>query len=158
MKRSSLIAFAVTVAAVVLVMPATTLAQPAGTAVAVGYNYAGQCNVSGWTGIVQVAGGASYTVGVSAMTPTARSKQLADFIAAPTVGSVDPLLQSSLTAKVHSALAALDRGKTNDGRVAVNVLKALVGQVEAQTGKKISQEAATSIVIQADAIIAAIGR
>ena len=90
------------------------------------------------------------------MSPTARSERLADFIADPTVGSIDPSLRSSLTAKVRSAHAALDRGKTNDGRVAVNVLKALVAQVEAQAGKKISQEAATSIVIQADAIIASI--
>ena len=60
--------------------------------------------------------------------------------------------------KVNGALAAPDRGKANDAGVAVNVLKALVAQVEAQAGKKISQEAATSIVIQVDAIIAAIDR
>jgi alpha-tubulin suppressor-like RCC1 family protein len=32
--------------------------------VATGDNSAGQCDVSGWTGIVQVAAGSSYTVGV----------------------------------------------------------------------------------------------
>ena len=35
-----------------------------GTVVAVGHNYYGQCDVSGWTDIVQVAAGWYYTVGV----------------------------------------------------------------------------------------------
>ena len=33
---------------------------------AVGYNYTGQCDVSGWTGIVQVAAGYDHTVGLRA--------------------------------------------------------------------------------------------
>lgn len=139
-------------------VPVGAPAQPAGTTVAIGYDYADQCDVAGWTGIAQVAGGASYTVGVFAMTPTARAEVLADFLADPTVGSVDPSLRSSLTATLDDALTALHRGKSNDARVAVNVLEALVAQVEAQAGKKISHEAATSIVLQVDAIIAAIGR
>jgi hypothetical protein len=35
-----------------------------GTMVAVGYNYSGQCDVSGWTDIVQVAAGGFHTVGL----------------------------------------------------------------------------------------------
>ncbi len=35
-----------------------------GTVVAVGYNYDGQCNVGGWTDIVQVTAGGSHTVGL----------------------------------------------------------------------------------------------
>jgi hypothetical protein len=35
-----------------------------GTVIAVGYNYYGQCNVGGWTDIVQVAAGGFHTVGL----------------------------------------------------------------------------------------------
>jgi len=37
-----------------------------GTAVAVGYNYYGECNVTGWTGIVQIAASGGHTVGLKA--------------------------------------------------------------------------------------------
>jgi len=35
-----------------------------GMAVALGYNTYGQCDVGGWTGIIEVAAGAGYTVGL----------------------------------------------------------------------------------------------
>lgn len=38
--------------------------KPDGTAVAIGYNYHGQCNVSGWTDIVAVSAGHGHTVGL----------------------------------------------------------------------------------------------
>jgi len=70
---------------------------------------------------------------------------------------MDPEMAPSLTAKVNGALAALARGNENDAKVAMNDLKALVNQVEAQTDKKISVEAADEIIAQANAIIQALG-
>jgi len=32
----------------------------------VGYNYYGECNVTGWTGIVQIAASGGHTVGLKA--------------------------------------------------------------------------------------------
>jgi hypothetical protein len=82
---------------------------------------------------------------------------LSAFIAAPTVGTIDPVIAPSLTAKVNSALAALSRGNENDAKLAVNNLKALVNQVEAQTDKKISWAAADAIIAQVNAIVDALG-
>ena len=58
-----------------------------------------------------------------------------------------------MLAKVDAALAALDRGNSNDAKVAMNDLKALVNQVEAQTEKKISEDAATGVISRANEII-----
>jgi hypothetical protein len=86
--------------------------------------------------------------------PPALLDSLADFIADPTVGTVDAVMQTSVTAKVSAALAAIDQGKD---KVAVNNLKALINHVNAQSGKKISPDAAKAIIDQANAIIAALG-
>jgi len=72
-------------------------------------------------------------------------------------GNIAPEMEVSLLAKIDAALAALDRGNPNDAKVAMNDLKALVNQVEAQTEKKISGEAAEMIISNAIAISDKIG-
>jgi len=67
---------------------------------------------------------------------------------------IDAEMAESLLAKVDAALAALNRGNANDAKVAMNDLKALINQVEAQVDKKITAEAAEEIIRQANAIIA----
>lgn len=69
-------------------------------------------------------------------------------------GNIDPELEGSLLVKIDAALAALDRGNPNDAKVAMNDLKALMNQVEAQTNKKITPEVAAEIIQKANAIIA----
>jgi len=72
-------------------------------------------------------------------------------------GNIDAETEGSLLAKVNAALAALDRDNPNDAKVAMNDLKALVNQVEAQTDKKITPETAAVIIQRANAIIAVLG-
>ncbi len=69
-------------------------------------------------------------------------------------GNIDTELERSLLAKVNAALAALDRGNPNDAKVAMNDLKALINQIEAQVNKKITLEAAAEVIQQANAIMA----
>lgn len=71
-------------------------------------------------------------------------------------GNIDSELERSLLAKVNAALAALDRGNPNDAKVAMNDLKALINQIEAQVNKKITPEAAAEVIQQAKAIMAAL--
>jgi len=94
---------------------------------------------------------------VGEVDPPTMLEDLSAFIAEPTTGTVDPVMAPSLTAKVDSALAALARDNRNAAKVAANHLKALVNQVEAQTDKKISAEAAAEIITQANAIVSALG-
>jgi len=70
---------------------------------------------------------------------------------------IDAEMEVSLLAKVDAAIAALARGNANDAKVAMNDLKALVNQVEAQTDKKITPDVAKEIIDRANAIIAALG-
>lgn len=72
-------------------------------------------------------------------------------------GNIAPELEGSLLVKIDAALAALDRGNPNDAKVAMNNLKALINQVEAQTGKKITAEAAAEIIQRVNEIIAVLG-
>ena len=72
-------------------------------------------------------------------------------------GNIDPELEGSLLAKVDAALSALGRGNPNDAKVAMNDLKALINQVEAQTDKKITAETAAEIIQSANDIIAELG-
>jgi hypothetical protein len=83
---------------------------------------------------------------------------LDDYIAAAIVdgGLVDPELEEPLLAKVDAAIAALQRGNPNDAKVAMNDLKALVNQVEAQSGNKIDPATAEGIIARANEIIAAL--
>jgi len=71
--------------------------------------------------------------------------------------NIDAEMEVSLLAKVNAAIAALNRGNPNDAKVAMNDLKALINQVEAQTDKKIKPDAAAAIIERANAIITALG-
>jgi hypothetical protein len=72
-------------------------------------------------------------------------------------GNVAPELEVSLRAKVEAALSALEEGNPNAAKVAMNDLKALINQVEAQTDNKITPEAAMEIIESANEIITALG-
>jgi hypothetical protein len=72
-------------------------------------------------------------------------------------GGVAPEMQTSLLAKINAAIAALVQGNANASKVAMNDLKALVNQVEAQTDKKITPAVAAEIIVRANRIIAALG-
>jgi len=71
--------------------------------------------------------------------------------------NIDAEMEVSLLAKVNAAIAALNRGNPNDAKVAMNDLKALINQVEAQTDKKIKPDTAAAIIERANAIITALG-
>lgn len=71
---------------------------------------------------------------------------------------VDPVMGKSLTADVNTALAALSKGSKNGSKVAINNMNALIMHVKAQTGKKISADAAKTIVDLANAVIAALNQ
>ena len=70
------------------------------------------------------------------------------------LGSIDVELETPLLAKVEAASAALARGNKNDAKVAMNNLKALINQLEAQIDKKITSDAAAEIIQKVNAIIA----
>ena len=72
-------------------------------------------------------------------------------------GGIYPEMQTSLLAKINAAIAALVQGNASASKVAMNDLKALVNQVEAQTDKKITPSVATEIIIRANRIILALG-
>jgi hypothetical protein len=72
-------------------------------------------------------------------------------------GKVAPEIEGALLAKVDAAQAALIAGNPNAAKVAINDLKALVHQVEAQTDKKIAPDVAADIIARANRIIAALG-
>ena len=62
-------------------------------------------------------------------------------------------ISNSLDAKLQSALDALDDINSNNDVAAINSLEAFVNAVEAQRGKKISNEIADSLIDDADFII-----
>jgi len=72
-------------------------------------------------------------------------------------GGIDVEMEVSLLAKVNAAMAALAKDNPSAVKGAINNLKALINQVEAQTGKKITEEAAAAIIAKANAVIAALG-
>ena len=65
---------------------------------------------------------------------------LPDVIA--TLPGISPKLLNSLTAKIENAIKAYERGNTN---AAINLLNAALNEISAQTGKKISEEAASEL-------------
>jgi putative NADPH-quinone reductase len=71
-------------------------------------------------------------------------------------GKIDAELETSLMAKVNAAANALAGANENAATVAMNDLKALVNQVEAQTDKKITPDIAAQIIAWADQVIAAL--
>ena len=70
------------------------------------------------------------------------------------LGKIDAELETSLLAKIGVALEALGRANSSDAKVAMQGLKALISQVEAQTDNKISVDAAAEIIRLANEIIA----
>jgi len=72
-------------------------------------------------------------------------------------GSIDPELEQSLLAKVNAAMDALAKANPSAAAVAMNDLKALVNQVEAQEDKKITPETAAEIIAWANRIITDLG-
>ena len=60
---------------------------------------------------------------------------------------------NSLLAKLNNALAELEAGDTAEARA---IIGAFINQVEAQTGKKISQAQAAELIAAANAILVAL--
>ncbi|MHC4712052.1 MAG: PKD domain-containing protein [Planctomycetota bacterium] len=79
---------------------------------------------------------------------------ISDSVAA---GLIEPEIEQALLAKVDAAIAALDRGDPPGARVAMNDLKALINQVEAQADNKIDPAVAAEIIERANLIIADLG-
>jgi len=72
-------------------------------------------------------------------------------------GAIDEELEQSLLAKIGSAAEALGQGNPNAAKVALNELKALIHQVEAQVDKKIDPEVAADIIERSNHIVAELG-
>jgi hypothetical protein len=72
-------------------------------------------------------------------------------------GAIEPELETSLLAKVAAASDALAKANPSAATVAMNDLKALVNQVEAQTDKKITPEIAAEIIAWANRVITDLG-
>jgi hypothetical protein len=66
-------------------------------------------------------------------------------------GVIDEQLQSSLLSKVDNAQQSADKENIC---TAINKLEALKNEVNAQRGKKISDEAADEVIAYADSVIA----
>ena len=62
-------------------------------------------------------------------------------------------IANSLDAKLYAALQALDDLNENNDVAAINALQAFINAVEAQRGKKISQEDADALIAAAQEII-----
>jgi len=62
-------------------------------------------------------------------------------------------IENGLDAKIDTALNALEDLNENNDVAAVNSLEAFINAVEAQRGKKISEEDADALIAQAQAII-----
>jgi len=64
------------------------------------------------------------------------------------------VIKNSLCAKLGVAMKAIRDLKKNNDVAAVNAMGAFVNQVEAQRGKKITEEDADALIAKAQAIIA----
>jgi hypothetical protein len=73
------------------------------------------------------------------------------------LGNIDVDLEEGLLDKVDAASETLASGNPNNAKAAMNKMKALINQVEAQTGKKIEADTAAAIIVRANAIVAALG-
>ena len=94
--------------------------------------------------------GSAYVYNVVALSPVEAT--------GPLITEVESLdlpegIQNSLVSKLDAAFDALERGKDD---TAVNKLKALINQVEAQRGKRISDADVDALIAAAEAIIATI--
>jgi len=72
------------------------------------------------------------------------------------LGNIDVDLEGGLLDKVDAASETLARGNPNNAKPAMKNMKALINQAEAQTGKKITADAAAAIIVRANAIITAL--
>lgn len=70
-----------------------------------------------------------------------------------TAGDIAPELEKSLLVKVYAAKADLYRGNYNAETTAANTLNALMNQIEAQSGKKITNSKAAALLKQANLVI-----
>lgn len=93
------------------------------------------------------------TVGGGAPTIEDASDAVQDMLDGAQGGITSPGIASSYQAKLDEALAALDAG---DAPLAVEILHALVKQINAQRGKKITEEAADELLTLIEEIIAGI--
>ena len=101
---------------------------------------------------------ATQTVTVVPGTPLNQLSNLAKLVNYSVMsGGIAPEMQTSLLAKINAAIAALVKGNPSARKVAMNDLKALSHQVEAQTDKKILPLVATEIITRANRIIVALG-
>ena len=71
--------------------------------------------------------------------------------------NIDVDLEGGLLDKVDAASETLASGNPNSAKPAMNNMKALINQVEAQTGKKIEADTAAAIIEIANQIVAALG-
>ena len=73
------------------------------------------------------------------------------------ISNINLDLEGGLLDKVDAASETLARGNPNSAKTAMNNMKALINQVEAQTDKKIEADAAAAIIEIANQIITALG-
>ena len=66
-------------------------------------------------------------------------------------------LATSLTTKTDTAIRVLSDTNPKNDDAAVNLLQALINEVAAQTGKKISEDGATDLVVAAERILTLLG-
>ena len=92
----------------------------------------------------------AFTVTVTHPTPSTLAALIEQGVS---TGDVDPVIATSLRAKLDAALSTIDSGGKNAKLAAINKLEALINEVEAQTGKKISKAAAEAIIAMAKAVI-----
>ena len=67
--------------------------------------------------------------------------------------NLDKGITNSLTAKLGAAISSLDRGNEN---AALNQLNAFINSVEAQRGKKLTNEQADALILEVNRIISGI--
>lgn len=97
----------------------------------------------------------NFTVNVGTWSPVAALDDLSELVEIlGDTGEIAAQLERSVQAKIDSALAALTDGRPNGATAAANKLGALLNQIDAQRGKKISADAADAIAAMVSAVIA----
>jgi hypothetical protein len=88
--------------------------------------------------------------------PTWAEKAIGDLVTCVAMLNVQEGILNSLDGKLDAALNALDDINENNDVAAINSLQAFINAVEAQRGKKISEEDADTLIAAALDIIAAL--
>jgi hypothetical protein len=83
--------------------------------------------------------------------------QLSDLVRMVTESDVRHGIQTSLDAKLQAATSALSDAKQNADGTACSVLSAFISDVQAQTGKNITQQDANTFMSAARQVKATIG-